>query len=155
MTQVLRIGFTAAVLAIALASALAQSDSATPGSLAAVRGQAGNGRTAVLDKADVVARNGEHARSELGGASSSAPSGDYSAGRSATSQLVPADHKRAARLQELTPGNHVTLLPAARIIARRMRWWVPQRQRFPASASLASWGAFLSIRIGSLATVCR
>ena len=53
------------------------------------------------------------------------------------------DDERAGRLQELASGDvrnpaHVTLLPAARIIARRMRWWVPQRQRLPASASLAS-----------------
>ena len=52
-----------------------------------------------------------------------------------------ADHQRAAGLEEFAPGKlraHAGLLPAARITARRMRWCVPQRQRLPASAALAS-----------------
>ena len=107
MTQVIRIGFAVAVMALASASAsaLAQSDSATAGNSSAIRGQAGNTRTAMLDKADVVARNGEGSPSELGGASRSAPTVASSGGRSETSRLAPADNKRTAKwsyLESLT-----------------------------------------------------
>lgn len=94
MTQRLRISFAAAVMA--LASASAQSDSPTAGSLSAVPGRAGNAQAAMLDKADVIARSGESDLSELGGASRSAPS-VHGGARSATPQLAPADNKRPVK----------------------------------------------------------
>ena len=95
MTQVLRIGFAAAVMALASASAL--SDSAPAGSLSAERGQAGSAQAAMLDKADVIARSGEGTLSDLGGASRSAPPVVYGGARSAHPQLAPADNKRPVK----------------------------------------------------------
>ena len=95
MTQVFRIGFALAMMA--LASASAHSDSATAGSLSATRDQASRAQAALVDKVDVVARNGEGTQSELRGASRYTPSGANSGPRSATSRLAPEDNLPAAK----------------------------------------------------------